>query len=161
MHADASRDRPVDTAASTDDRLPLILGVGGTTRRGSTTERALRVALDAAAAEGSETVLITADDLVLPMFTPDPSARTPAARRLVALDLDLDGAVGQVADPAGQPVRARFLDGRRAISHALDAARHDRSHTTHDGENVAQLARLCVLRLADHSATGPWHPLIA
>src|SRR5439155_23244116 len=59
-----------------DAARPLILGVGGTTRPGSTTERALRVALRAAAAEGAETVIITAQDLVLPMYTTDLAGRT-------------------------------------------------------------------------------------
>ncbi|GLJ00677.1 hypothetical protein [Sphingobium sp. BS19] len=36
---------------------PFIVGIGGTTRAGSSTERALRSALDAAAARGARTYL--------------------------------------------------------------------------------------------------------
>jgi FMN reductase len=39
---------------------PLIVGLGGTTRAGSTSERALAVALEAAAAAGCETRLFGA-----------------------------------------------------------------------------------------------------
>ena len=41
---------------------PFILGIGGTTRPGSSTERALQVALQAAAAEGAEVALISGAD---------------------------------------------------------------------------------------------------
>jgi FMN reductase len=62
---------------------PYIVGIGGTTRPQSTSERALRVALNAAAAEGASTRLLSAADLHLPMYTPDQGERTPEARRLV------------------------------------------------------------------------------
>jgi FMN reductase len=47
---------------------PLILGMGGTPQSGSTTERALAVALKAASAEGAETLMIAGPALVLPMY---------------------------------------------------------------------------------------------
>ncbi len=62
---------------------PLILGVGGTTRPASVTERALAVSLRAAADEGAETVLIAGPELILPMYSPSDPDRTPGARRLV------------------------------------------------------------------------------
>ena len=55
---------------------PLILGVGGTPRQGSTTERALALSLSAAAAEGAEVIMITGPDLMLPMYTPEIAERT-------------------------------------------------------------------------------------
>jgi FMN reductase len=61
----------------------MILGIGGTTRAGSVTERALAVSLAAAAAEGVETALVAGPDLVLPMYAPGGTDRTPQARRLV------------------------------------------------------------------------------
>ncbi len=67
-----------------DGTSPYIVGIGGTTRPHSVSERALRIALLAAGSEGATTVLLGADDLRLPMYTPGRDERTPAARRLVA-----------------------------------------------------------------------------
>lgn len=61
----------------------MILGIGGTTRAGSITERALALSLNAAAAEGADTALIAGPDLILPMYSPGEGERTPEARRLV------------------------------------------------------------------------------
>jgi len=63
---------------------PFILGIGGTTRHGSSTERALQVALDAAAAEGAQTELIGGADLQLPMYDPAVPGLPPEAERLIA-----------------------------------------------------------------------------
>jgi FMN reductase len=48
----------------------LVVGIGGTVRPLSSSERALRVALDAAAARGAETRLLTAADLIMPAYEP-------------------------------------------------------------------------------------------
>jgi FMN reductase len=74
-------------------RPPVIVGLGGTTRPGSTTERALRIALAAAAARGAETILLGAADLELPAYAPESPTRTPAALRLVAALRRADGVV--------------------------------------------------------------------
>jgi FMN reductase len=47
---------------------PRIIGFGGTTAPGSSSLKALRVALDAARAAGAETQLIDASELELPMY---------------------------------------------------------------------------------------------
>ena len=62
---------------------PLILGIGGSTRPRSNTERALEVSLRAAEREGAETCLIAGPDLILPMYDPSDPERAPGARRLV------------------------------------------------------------------------------
>jgi FMN reductase len=62
---------------------PLILGLGGTPRPGSSTERALALSLEAAAEAGAETLMIGGPDLMLPMYNPGDAARTPEAARLV------------------------------------------------------------------------------
>ena len=77
---------------------PLILGLGGTPRDGSATERALRLCMGAAEAAGARTRLITAADLLVPIYTPDPAQRTAAALRLVAALRACDGLV--IASPA-------------------------------------------------------------
>ena len=63
---------------------PVILGIGGTTRPGSSTERALQVALQAAADDGAETVLIGGSELQLPMYDPAVPGLPQAAERLIA-----------------------------------------------------------------------------
>ena len=68
----------------TDEMVPpLILGIGGSTRPRSNTERALEVSLRAAEREGAETLLIAGPDLILPMYDPSEAERSPGARRLV------------------------------------------------------------------------------
>ena len=47
---------------------PLILGIGGTLREGSTSERALQISLEAARAAGARTHAITGADLALPLY---------------------------------------------------------------------------------------------
>jgi FMN reductase len=62
---------------------PLILGIGGTTRPASVTERALTVSLRAAADEGADTVLVAGPDLILPMYSPGEAERAAGAIQLV------------------------------------------------------------------------------
>jgi NAD(P)H-dependent FMN reductase len=62
---------------------PIILGLGGTPRPGSTSERALALSLQAAAEEGAETLLISGADLMLPMYFPSTAERTPEAQHLI------------------------------------------------------------------------------
>ncbi len=82
--------------ATHDDR-PLIVGLGGTTRPGSSSERALAVALEAARELGARTDLIAAVDLQLPLYAPERDERSPDAVRLVdALDA-ADGVI--IASP--------------------------------------------------------------
>jgi FMN reductase len=59
---------------------PYIVGLGGTTRSGSSTEKALSLALKAVAAEGAETLLLCGDDLDLPAYAPDAALNAKASR---------------------------------------------------------------------------------
>lgn len=80
----------------TADQTPgplSIVGIGGTTRPGSSSERALAVALDAAAAAGAQTVLLGAADLDLPMYAPGVTGRDARASRLVSALAESDGVV--------------------------------------------------------------------
>src|SRR5690606_9263782 len=99
------------------------LGVGGTPRSGSTTERALAVSLKAAAVQGAETVMIGGPDLILPMYNPADQDRTPMARKLIDLYRRCDGIV--IASPAYHG----SLSG--LVKNALDYAEDLR-----DGERV-------------------------
>lgn len=78
-------------------RKPLIIGLGGTTRSGSSSELVLRAALAEAARLGAETELIAGPDLVLPLYAPEDPARDPAAKRMVELIQRCDGLI--IASP--------------------------------------------------------------
>ena len=79
-----------------DDR-PVVVGLGGTTRPGSSSERALAIALDAAQELGARTDLIAAGDLQLPLYAPERNERTPEAGRLVGALAAADGVI--IASP--------------------------------------------------------------
>jgi len=63
---------------------PYIVGIGGTTRSGSSSEKALRYALALAEAQGADVELFDGAGINLPMYTPESPARSEGAQRLVA-----------------------------------------------------------------------------
>ena len=70
---------------------PLIVGIGGSTRAGSTSEVALRIALEHAEKLGAETDLVTGPELALPFYDPALTSRTAASNRLIDLIRRSDG----------------------------------------------------------------------
>ncbi|QNA86101.1 NAD(P)H-dependent oxidoreductase [Sphingomonas sp. So64.6b] len=67
-------------AAATDVQAdaPLVVGIGGTIGGISSTERALRIALDAAGREGFRTRMFGGADMAkLPLYDPKATTRTP------------------------------------------------------------------------------------
>ncbi|MBB3893221.1 FMN reductase [Phenylobacterium haematophilum] len=79
-------------------RKPLIVGIGGTTRIGSTTERALSVALKAVEAGGGETRLLGGEFLArLPIYNPALAEPTPEQVELAQAVRAADGLI--VASP--------------------------------------------------------------
>jgi FMN reductase len=64
---------------------PLILGIGGTPRRGSSSERALVISLKAAEERGARTILMSGAELLLPMYMPGQPPSDQASRLLAAL----------------------------------------------------------------------------
>jgi FMN reductase len=72
---------------------PLILGIGGTLRAGSTSEKALRVALRAAQRLGANVTALTGEDLCIPMYGHADASRSEAVNRLVRLMRDCDGII--------------------------------------------------------------------
>jgi FMN reductase len=70
-----------------------VVGIGGSLRSGSQSERALRIALDSAAAAGAETLALTGEDLVLPFYDSALEERTPQAVRLVEALRRADGVI--------------------------------------------------------------------
>jgi FMN reductase len=83
---------------ATSTSAPLVVGIGGTMRPGSGTERVLRAALAAAERRGARTSLLAGPDLDLPMYAPQAGERTAAARALVDRIARADGVI--VASPA-------------------------------------------------------------
>jgi FMN reductase len=78
-------------------RAPLIVGIGGTARGGSSSERALRYALRHAERSGARTALFAAGALDLPMYDPGDPSRTPAALQLIRALRESDGVL--IASP--------------------------------------------------------------
>ncbi len=72
---------------------PFIVGLGGTTRAGSTTERALAVALAEAESLGCETLLLGSPDLPMEPYDPTRAQRSEAALALVAALRRADGII--------------------------------------------------------------------
>ncbi len=78
--------------------MTLIVGIGGTTRPDSGTERALVAALASAAAHGAQTRLFSGADLAaLPIYDPSDDACTDARRDLVEAVRTCDGVI--IASP--------------------------------------------------------------
>lgn len=78
---------------------PLIVGIGGTTRPGSSTDRALRHALAAVRAAGCDTRLFDGEFLkALPHYDPDAADRSAAEQDLVETVRRAGGLV--IATPA-------------------------------------------------------------
>ncbi|MGN6376491.1 MAG: NADPH-dependent FMN reductase [Sphingomonas sp.] len=69
---------------TSDRNAPLVVGIGGTIGGISSTERALRIALDAAAAQGFRTRLFGGEDMArLPLYNPRAAERTEDERAFV------------------------------------------------------------------------------
>ena len=63
---------------------PFIVGIGGTTRPGSSSEKVLRYALSLAAAQGADTELFDGASINLPMYAPESDVRSESAQKLIA-----------------------------------------------------------------------------
>jgi FMN reductase len=72
---------------------PFIVGLGGTLRANSSTERALRYCLASVEKQGGRTRLFSAEDIDLPMYAPHELERTPRALELVKSLRDADAVV--------------------------------------------------------------------
>ena len=62
----------------------FIVGIGGTTRPGSSSEKALRYALVTAQEQGAEVELFDGASIHLPMYEPESPVRSEGAERLIA-----------------------------------------------------------------------------
>jgi FMN reductase len=76
--------RSISLSRSDHSRAPLVVGIGGTTRAASSTERALAFALRGAEAAGAHTRLFGGAFLhSLPHYAPEQPARTAEQRELI------------------------------------------------------------------------------
>ncbi|MGA5466851.1 NADPH-dependent FMN reductase [Mycobacterium sp. NPDC050041] len=81
-------------AAQTDStQRPLVVGLGGTLRENSSTERAVRHCLESVEREGGRIRMFAGPDLDLPMYAPHRLERTPRALELVGALRDADAVV--------------------------------------------------------------------
>ncbi len=72
---------------------PRIVGFGGTTRAGSSSEKALRWVLSNAAALGADTEIFAANDVNLPMYAPELEARCDRSAAFIAALRRADGLI--------------------------------------------------------------------
>ena len=79
-------------------RSVKIVGIGGTLRDGSSSEKALKFTLEAARHLGAETFAFTGANLRLPLFEPEMDERVDDARRLISLLGEADGII--IASPS-------------------------------------------------------------
>jgi FMN reductase len=78
-------------SATQDEAAPRVLGIGGTTRPGSSTELALLAGLAAARRAGASTYVLAAIDLELPLYAPHQRSDDPRAARLLDAVAEADG----------------------------------------------------------------------
>jgi FMN reductase len=88
---------PLSIVPSEGSVRPFVVGIGGTTRANSSSEKAVRAVLAAAEAAGATTEHFGADRIELPMYAPERPGRTEAATDLVDAIRRADGLV--IASP--------------------------------------------------------------
>lgn len=117
----------MDASLSPIARRPVVVGLGGTTRPDSTTERALVVALRAAEAAGASTILLGGAFLAtLPIFDPRPTGPTASQAELLETIARADGvilatpgyhgSISGVVKNALDTLELTPADGRRYLS---------------------------------------------
>jgi FMN reductase len=130
---------------STDGTRAFIVGIGGTPRSGSSSEKALAVSLEAAAAAGAETLLICGPELNLPMYNPNDPQRTAAAQRLIEAFRRCDGMI--IASPGYHGSVSGLV--KNALDYVEDM-RGDR-RVYFDGVAVGCIARAAGWQTAGHT----------
>ncbi len=142
---------------------PLIVGIGGTTRPGSTSERALQFALTKARALGADTEILVGNQILLPIYTPESMERDSTARHLIALLRRADGII--VASPGYHGSLSGLI--KNALDYAEDMRADERPYF--DGRAVGLItcahgwqatgATLAAMRSIVHALRGWPTPL--
>ncbi|NWK94448.1 FMN reductase [Sphingobium lactosutens] len=84
---------PFETGSELGAQAPLIVGLGGTLRPQSSTERVIRLVLDNASSLGARTLQFTGGELNLPHYAPETTERTNEASQLIEALRDADAVV--------------------------------------------------------------------
>lgn len=100
---------------------PRVLCIGGSTRPGSSSEQAVRVAAAAAEAAGADVDLIVSRDLILPIYDTETPDRTPEALRLVAAVKAADAVI--IASPGYHGAMSGMI--KNALDYIEDLARDE------------------------------------
>ncbi|VCU69280.1 NADPH azoreductase [Pigmentiphaga humi] len=145
------------------DYQPLIVGLGGTTRAGSSSEKALALSLRAAEREGARVAMLAGPELEMPMYAPERPERSGAAQRLTALLRRCDGLI--IASPSYHGTISGLL--KNALDYTEDLSRDERVYF--DGCAIGLIAcgagwqgaghALTALRAIAHSLRGWPTPL--
>ena len=101
---------------------PFVLGIGGTTRADSTTEKALRVSLEAAKQHGAQVHMLCGADLEFPMYAPHLKDRSAKALAFLAQLSRCDGLI--IASPSYHGSISGLI--KNAIDYIEDLRESDR-----------------------------------
>lgn len=144
-------------------QTPFILGIGGTTRPGSSSERILRAALARIEARGVATLCLAGPDLMVPLYEPGQSDRDSRASTLVDGMRTCAGIV--IASPGYHGTISGLI--KNALDYAEDLAADVRPYF--DGKPVGCIAcaygwqaagsTLATLRTISHALRGWPTPL--
>lgn len=140
-----------------------VLGIGGSTRPGSSSEKALRIAVRAAEAQGAEVELITGRSLMLPIYDTESEERAPEAHALLAAVRRSDALI--VSSPGYHGMVSGMI--KNALDYFEDLRPDDRPYL--DGMAVgciavaygwqATVSTLHAVRVAVHALRGWPSPL--
>jgi FMN reductase len=122
---------------------PFIVGIGGTQRPGSSTERALRFCLRTASRFGADVTALVGEELALPMYNPEQSHRSVAAQRLIELLKRSDGII--IASPGYHGTISAFV--KNALDYTEDLVDDGRPYF--EGRAVG-----CIVSASGWMATG-------
>lgn len=111
-----------------------VVGIGGSLRPDSQSERALRLALAGAEEAGAKTTVLSGADLVLPFYDPAVPDRSDAARRLVDELREADGVV--LVSPGYHGTVSGLV--KNALDYVEDLRRDERPYL--DGRAVGCVA---------------------
>lgn len=101
-----------------------VVGIGGSVRSDSQTERALRVALDGAQDAGAKVHAVTGPSLLLPFYDPKDHVRTDSAVELIEAVRMADGVV--LASPGYHGTISGLL--KNALDYVEDLRNDDRPY---------------------------------
>ncbi|QKW23296.1 NAD(P)H-dependent oxidoreductase [Kitasatospora sp. NA04385] len=144
-------------------RIVNVVGVGGSSRPGSTAEQALRIVLDAAQRRGASVQLIAGPALAMPMYDPRSGTTTPQASRLLSAISGADGLV--LASPAYHGGISGLV--KNALDHVEELREGDRPYFSERAVGCVAVANgwqgaastLAALRDVTHALRGWPTPL--